>query len=77
MEIKLNTIKELIEKIKNENLDPKRLTIILDNDDTSFYYGNEETDDDALYIEIAETHGYSDIESLYKLLFPEADVQWC
>lgn len=75
--VNLKTIKELLEKIKVENLDPKRLRIILDNDCTTFYYGDEEKDDDFMDIAIEETNGYRDIEPLYKLLFPESNVHWC
>ena len=68
--MELSTIKELCDKIKLGEIDESKLRIVLDNDGTSFYAGDEE-------IEIEETGGYHDIEPLYKLLFPLAAVEWC
>jgi len=46
------------------------LRVVLDNDMTSFFVGDEE-------IVVDEANGYYDVEPLYKLLFPKADVEWC
>ena len=75
--MKLKKIEDLVEKTKSGEIDPERLSIILDNDGVSFYYGNEEADPDFTSIEIEEAAGYSDILPLYKLLFPGAAVNWC
>ncbi len=67
--MRLETVKELVEKIKSGEVDETKLEIMLDNDDTQFSVdGNKVT--------ISETNGYYDIELLYKLLFPKANVDW-
>ena len=58
------TIKEVLKKHGNN---PK-LEITMDNDQTLFYIGDKK---------IAEANGYRDIEELYPLLFPNAQVEWC
>jgi hypothetical protein len=78
-----NTIKELFEAVKSGKVDESKLRIVLDNDCTDFYegepddFGDENWDWKNIEIEVSEANGYSDIEALYKLLFPKADVQWC
>lgn len=64
------TIKEFYTAVKSGKIDESELTIILDNDCTGFYAGEEE-------IRVAEANGYYDIEKLYPLLFPKATVEWC
>jgi hypothetical protein len=74
--MQLEKIEDLVKKIKDGELDQRRLTIVLDNDSTNFYYGNDE-DEDYFEIDILEDNGYSDIDTLWKLLLPEAKVEWC
>ncbi len=64
-------IKELYEKVKAGEIDESKLTIIMDNDNTGFYVGDEKA------IEDFSGNGYCDIEDLYPLLFPKATVEWC
>lgn len=75
--MEFKTIKELYDKVKSGEIDESELTIVLDNDCTSIYLGScedENGNDIDNEIEISETNGYCDIEPLYKLLFPNADV---
>jgi len=65
----LKTIKELHDKVKSGKIKESDLQIILDNDCTSFYVEGEE-------INVDEANGYYDIEKLYPLLFPKANVEW-
>ena len=79
---KYKTIKELYEAVKRGDIDESKLEITLDNDHTSFACGptyDEETGEDITEneIEVKEANGYSDIEHLYPLLFPKAEVNWC
>jgi len=78
--MEFKTIKELYDKVKSGEIDESQLGILLDNDCTSFYLGDckdSEGNDIDNEIRIKEANGYSDIEPLYKILFPKADVQWC
>jgi len=76
--MELKTIKELVDKVNNGEIDKTKLSIILDNDNVSFYHGDEEADPKNFYeIRVAEAQGYSDILPLYKLLFPDSTVEWC
>lgn len=68
--MELSTIKELCDKIKSGEIDESKLTIMLDRDDTYFYIQG-----DKLKIKECEMPG-SDIEILYKLLFPKASIGW-
>ena len=71
----IRALKVAIEKneIKEEDLQ-----ITLNNDNVSFFSGDEEKDpDNFIWIEVESAGGYSDIEELYKLLFPKAKVNWC
>ena len=77
---KYKTIKELHNAVKSGKIDEERLTIVLDNDCTNFYVGPDcdpEGDELDNEIIVEEAYGYSDIEKLYPLLFPKANVQWC
>ena len=62
------TLKELIQAIKNGEVDESKMTVSIDNDSTSIYL-----DDEKLF----NGGGYDDILDLYELLFPKADVDWC
>lgn len=71
--MQFKTIAELVAAVKDGRIDEKKLHVVLDNDVTSFYLGDE----DDTEIEVQECNGYMDIEPLYKLLFPQAMVEWC
>ena len=74
------TIKALHEAVKSGEIKEADLTIILDNDCTSFYEGRGWDDEDNEIdneIEVDEANGYRDIDKLYPLLFPQATVEWC
>jgi len=80
--VKLNTLKELYEKVKSGEIDEEKLVIVLDNDWTSFCIREPGAEDDPFgededRIGVEEAHGWADIEPLYKLLFPRATVDWC
>jgi hypothetical protein len=74
------TIKELYDAVKSGEIDETKLGIVMDNDDTSFYVGparDENGNDLDNEILVEEANGYHDIEKLYPLLFPKAEVEWC
>ena len=76
--LELKTIEELAAKVKSNEIDGSKLTITLDNDDISFYVGDEEKDpDNFIEVIVEEAKGYPDILPLYKLVFPDAIVEWC
>ena len=73
-----DTIKDLFEAVKRGDVDESKLEIMMDNDQTSFYEGGYDPDDDdqSNRIKVKEANGYFDIEKLYPLLFPKAKVEW-
>ena len=71
--MEFKTIKELYDAVKSGKIDESKLSVVLDNDCTSFCLDSGEEE----YIEVSESCGYNDIEPLYKILFPKADVMWC
>lgn len=75
-ERRLDTLKQLYNKVKAGEIDESKLRVVLDNDCTLFYVENPDNDDDDEII-VAEANGYYDIEKLYPLLFPGATVEWC
>lgn len=78
--MKYETIKELHAAVKRGDIDESQLSIVLDNDCTSFCVGpceDKNGNDLDNEIEVVEAFGYGDIEKLYVLLFPEANVFWC
>jgi len=75
-ERRLDTLKQLYDKVKAGEIDESKLRVVLDNDCTLFYVENPDNDDDDEII-VAEANGYYDIEKLYPLLFPGATVEWC
>ena len=75
--MKLNTIKELYDKVQSGDIDESKLEVTLDNDCTSFYIIADNPEEEPTEIRIYEVNGYDDIEPLYRLLFPKAKVQWC
>jgi len=72
--MKYKTIKDLYEAVEAGVIDESKLNIILDNDNTEFYI---RSDDDKFAAEICEGNGEYDVEELYRLLFPNAIVEWC
>lgn len=58
-------LKKILEDCKAGKIDESKLEIQLDNDQTCIYLGNDM---------IFEGEGYYDIEFLYPLLFPKAEV---
>lgn len=77
-EKKYKNLSELKKDIEKGIIPENDLRISLDNDNVSFYCGDEEEDpDNFIDIEVDSAGGYSDIEELYSLLFPKADVEWC
>ena len=77
--MKYKTIKGLREGINKGEVKEENLYIQLDND--GVYFGltvDMITDESELEeIEVDSAEGYSDIEQLYKLVFPKATVEWC
>lgn len=72
---KFETIKEFFEAVQQGQIKEENVRIVLDNDDTSFY--DESLPENEQDIVVKEAYGYADIEPLYKLLFPKANVHWC
>jgi hypothetical protein len=74
------TIEELYKAVQAGQIDESELTVVLDNDSTSFYTGPfTDADGNELdnSIDVAEANGKMDIEELYRLIFPKARVEWC
>jgi len=76
------TIADLHKAVQCGEIDERMLAITLDNDATGFAVGPFEYNDDGDMIrgdtiEVTEANGYYDVEPLYRLLFPIADVDWC
>ena len=69
------TIEDLYNAVRNGEVEESNLRIILDNDNISFY--DESLPEDEQDIAVKEANGYGDIEPLYRLVFPKANVEWC
>lgn len=82
--MKLNTIKELYDKVKSGGLNESTLRIILSNYDTQFIAGDttvyqdctEDCHNCEMIIHVKQAGGYKDIKPLYEMLFPKANVEW-
>lgn len=84
---KYKTLKEVVAAIKSGELDESNLRVVMDNDHTGIYdksrciCTDEDKKDKEHWCDCDEKiftgNGYYDIEPLYELLFPKADVQWC
>ncbi len=77
---KYKTIADLHKAVQSGEVDEAKLSIVLDNDATSFADGHLWDEDDNELdnkIEVEEANGYDDISPLYALLFPRATVEWC
>ena len=68
---KYKTIKDFYEAVKAGEIEESELTIVLDNDCTNFYIGLDNE------VRVDEANGYMDVEKLYSILFPKANVEWC
>ena len=78
---KYKTIKDFYEAVKAGEIEESELDIVLDNDCTNFYIGPDsdkngnELDNEVI---VDEANGYMDVEKLYSILFPKANlVEWC
>ena len=77
---KYKTIKDFYEAVKAGEIEESELDIVLDNDCTNFYIGPDndkngnELDNE---VRVDEANGYMDVEKLYSILFPKANVEWC
>jgi hypothetical protein len=69
MMIKVKTIKELYNKVHAGEVDESQIKMRIDNNYVSFFYQEKE-------FVIEEANGIFDIQILYKLLFPKADIKW-
>jgi hypothetical protein len=72
------TLKELHEAVQAGDVDEASLTIVMDNDCSDIMSGPAEDDkgnevDNTIY----RGKGYGDIDDLWPLLFPKADVMNC
>jgi len=75
MKTNYKTLKELKEAIDSGKIDGKKLQILLDNDDTSYYYDNGSG---GIKIEVESAgSGYYDYHELYELSFPLSMVEEC
>lgn len=73
---KIKSIKDLYDKVKSGEIDESKLIIRMDNDTTQFYSirdADKYSDDVEDYF---SGNGYRDIEDLYPILFPKADIDW-
>ena len=77
---KYKTIKDFYEAVQAGEIEESELDIVLDNDCTNFYIGSDndkngnELDNE---VRVDEANGYMDVEKLYSILFPKANVEWC
>lgn len=71
MKPKYKTIAELYKAVQSGEIDESELTIVLDNDWTGWYLGQDNGEDDN---SVGNGHGYDDYRELYELLFPKAEV---
>lgn len=60
-----------LKELKDADIDHSKLEITLDNDQTTYYFGNVE-----LTVKSAG-NGYNDYAELYELYFPESNVEFC
>ena len=74
--MKLKTIKDLYEKIKKGKIDESKLEILIDYDKVRFFLKSPRVDEEPAVIDVEGAIGYYDIDPLYKLLFPKAEVSW-
>lgn len=74
---KIKCLKDLYEKVKSGEIDESKLIIRMDNDTTQFYsVKGQDQDGDDIIDQYFDGNGYRDIEELYPILFPKADVDW-
>ena len=72
------SIAAVVAAVRSGELDESQLTVVMDNDCSRVEYGPWE-DDHGEEIDnvIFRGKGYYDVEDLWPLVFPQADVEWC
>lgn len=60
-------LKELKAKINAGEISEKKLSIMIDNDETYFQVDGDDAD-------VKTSGGYNDVFELYEALFPDADI---
>lgn len=68
---KYKTITELYKAVQSGEIDESELTIVLDNDCTGWYIGEDDGENDN---SVGDGNGYDDYRELYELLFPKAEI---
>lgn len=76
MKTNYKTLKELREAIDSDVIDGPKLQIILDNDETLYYYDDGSEEGIKITVESAG-NGYYDYAELYELFFPSSEVNEC
>ena len=76
MKTNYKTLKELREAIDNDDIDGSKLQIILDNDETLYYYDDGSQEGIKITVE-SSGNGYYDYLELYELYFPSSKVEGC
>jgi len=67
VEIRIESIEDIHNLIKDEIIEPELLQVTVDSDKTYFYYNDEL---------VFTGGGYKDIDEVLTLLFPESEVGW-
>lgn len=75
---KYKTLEELHKAVKSGEIDESKMEVFMDNDYSRVYYGPY-TDSDGKEIDncIFRGKGYNDVQDLWPLVFPKANVDWC
>lgn len=68
---KYKTLSALYKDVQSGKIDESELTIVLDNDWTGWYLGEDDGENDN---SVGDGEGYYDVRELYELLFPKAEV---
>ena len=77
MKTTYKNLKELQKAVTTGELEAERLEIVLDNDHTGYYYSDDSKEVQVeLTVESAGC-GYDDYYELYKVYFPNSNVERC
>ena len=77
MKTKYADLKGLRKAIDNGDIDGEKLQIVLDNDQTSYYYYNDGSEGGKEITVVSAGNGYYDYRELYEVYFPSSTVQSC
>ena len=70
-----STLKDLVAAVRRGEVAEDRLRVVMDNDSSSVYL--ESLASDAEPENIYTGRGHYDVEDLWPLVLPKAEVEWC